>query len=103
MLYPVYVHLGDTQHAHAVTFPDFPGCHAASDDLDDLPNAIQEAVEAHFQGDSDTLAPPSALTQLSKLPDYQGGIWLLADIDISRIHNEVPHKLRQGTPLESGA
>jgi hypothetical protein len=42
------------------------------------------------------------LTQLSKLRDYQGGIWLLADIQINSMHPEVPHKLRQGTPLESG-
>ena len=102
MLYPVYVHLGDAQHAYAVTFPDFPGCFAASDQLEDLPGAIQEAVKAHFHGDSDVPPPPSPLTQLSKLRDYQGGIWLLADIQINSMHPEVPHKLRQGTPLEFG-
>ncbi len=31
MLYPAYVHIGDDQHAHGVTFPDFPGCCSAAD------------------------------------------------------------------------
>ncbi len=26
MLYPVYVHMGDEDHAHGITIPDFPGC-----------------------------------------------------------------------------
>ena len=30
MLYPVYVHIGDADHAHGVTFPDFPGCFSAA-------------------------------------------------------------------------
>ena len=101
MLYPVYVHLGDAQHAYAVTFPDFPGCFAASDQLEDLPGAIQEAVKAHFHGDTDLPPTPSPLAQLSKLSEYQGGIWLLADVNISKIQREAPYKLRQGTPLES--
>ena len=39
MLYPVYVHPGDADHAHGVTFPDFPGCFSAADDWSDLPAA----------------------------------------------------------------
>ncbi len=31
MLYPVYVHQGDAEHAHGVTLPDFPGCFSAAD------------------------------------------------------------------------
>ena len=45
MLYPVYIHMGDADHAHGVTFPDFPGCFSAVDDWIDLPAAVQEAVE----------------------------------------------------------
>nr|WP_295580638.1 type II toxin-antitoxin system HicB family antitoxin [uncultured Lamprocystis sp.] len=30
MLYPVYVHPGDADHAHGVTIPDFPGCFSAA-------------------------------------------------------------------------
>jgi predicted RNase H-like HicB family nuclease len=50
MLYPVYVQVGDADHAHGVSFPDFPGCFSAADTWSDLPAAVQEAVEAHFNG-----------------------------------------------------
>ena len=50
MLYPVYVHPGDADHAHGVTFPDFPGCFSAADTWSDLPAAVQEAVLADIQG-----------------------------------------------------
>jgi predicted RNase H-like HicB family nuclease len=86
MLYPVYVHAGDATHAHGVTFPDFPGCFAAADSWADLPTAIQEAVQAHFHGDgAQAVPPPSALEALAADPQYQGGAWLLAEVDLSRI------------------
>ena len=60
MLYPVYVHPGDAKHAHGVTFPDFPGCFSAADKWSDLPAAVQEAVEAHFNGEPDAVPPNTA-------------------------------------------
>jgi predicted RNase H-like HicB family nuclease len=86
MLYPVYVHPGDAEHAHGVTFPDFPGCFAAADDWADLPAAIQDAVLAHFHGEGAQAVPaPSALETLTADPQFEGGVWLLADVDLSRI------------------
>ena len=86
MLYPVYVHMGGPQQAHGVTFPDFPGCFAAADDWADLPAVIQEAVQAHFHGEGAQAVPaPSALEKLAGDAQYQGGVWLLADVDLSRI------------------
>jgi predicted RNase H-like HicB family nuclease len=86
MLYPVYVHIGDERHAHGVIFPDFPGCFSAADRWEDLPAAIQEAVECHFGPDGDAVPPPSELQALVTHPDYQdGGVWMLVDIDLSRI------------------
>lgn len=85
MLYPVYVHMGDEAHAHGVTFPDFPGCFAAADEWEQLPAAIQEAVEAHFLGEPDTVPPPTPLEALTRDTQYQGGVWLLAEVDLSRL------------------
>jgi predicted RNase H-like HicB family nuclease len=85
MLYPVYVHTGDADHAHGVTFPDFPGCFAAADEWDGLPAAIQEAVEAHFHGEPEAVPAPTPLERLIHDPSYQGGVWLLAEVDLSRI------------------
>jgi len=85
MLYPVYVHPGDAKHAHGVTFPDFPGCFAAADEWNALPAAIQEAVQAHFHGEPGAVPAPSPLESLAADPQYEGGVWLLADVDLSRI------------------
>ena len=97
MLYPVYVHLGDAKHAHGVTFPDFPGCFSAADNWNDLPTTIQEAVEAHFHGEPDAVPPPTALEKLSADPQYQGGVWLLADVDLTRIDTR-PVRLNVSLP-----
>lgn len=88
MLYPLYVHLGDAQHAHGVTFPDFPGCFAAADTLEELPAAVQEAVEAHFYGEEGQVPAPSRLEILAKNPEYEGGVWMLFDIDLSKINTK---------------
>ncbi len=85
MLYPVYVHVGNESQAHGVTFPDFPGCFGAADEWADLPAAIQEAVQAHFHGETESIPPPTPLEHLATHPDYQGGVWMLAEVDLSRI------------------
>ena len=97
MLYPVYVHTGDAQHAHGVSFPDFPGCFAAADDWVDLPAAIQEAVQAHFQGETGAVPAPTALEVLVADPQYASGVWMLADVDLSQI-DTTPVRLNISLP-----
>lgn len=97
MLYPVYIHLGDAGHAHGVTFPDFAGSYSAADSWDDLPAAIQEAAEAHFAGEEGPIPLPTPLEKLVSNPDYQGGVWMLADIDISKVQSR-PVRLNISLP-----
>lgn len=97
MLYPVYVHMGNDKEAHSVTFPDFPGCFSAADEWSALPAAIQEAVEAHFYAESEMIPPPTALEHLTQLPDYVGGVWMLVDIDLSRLNTQ-PMRLNISLP-----
>jgi predicted RNase H-like HicB family nuclease len=85
MLYPAYVHLGDDQHAHGVTIPDFPGCFSAADEWEDLPRMIQEAAEVYFEGEDIPVPAPTSLEKLAVNPEYQGGVWLLVDIDLSKL------------------
>jgi predicted RNase H-like HicB family nuclease len=85
MLYPVYAHPGDEDHAHGVTLPDFPGCFAAADEWDALPAAVQEALELYFEGEDIAVAPPTPLEKLAADPQYQGGVWMLLDLDLSRL------------------
>lgn len=70
MLYPVYIHMGNKKTAHGVIFPDFPGCHSAPDEWDQIPAAIQEAVEAHF-ADGEAIPKPTRLEVLAKQPEYK--------------------------------
>ncbi len=85
MIYPVYVHLGDAEHAHGVTIPDFPGCFSAADDWQDLPAKVQEAIEVYCEGESMTLPDPTPLEALTGQAQYAGGAWLLVDVDLSRV------------------
>lgn len=84
MLYPIYVHK-DEHSAYGASFPDFPGCFAAADELHALPLAAQEAVEAHFGADSDPVPAPSSPDRWTHNDDYSDGFWMLVDIDLRRI------------------
>lgn len=86
MLYPVYIHLGDEQHAYGVTFPDFPGCFSAADSWEELPAKIQEAAELHFEGEDLDIPTPTPLNELARQPEHQGGVWMMVEIDLTRIH-----------------
>lgn len=85
MLYPVYVHAGDDKHAHGAEVPDFPGCFSAADSWDDLAGNIQEAIELYCEDEDMTIPAPSSLTELMANPDYQGGIWMMMDIDTEKL------------------
>lgn len=97
MLYPVYIHLGDKAHAHGVTIPDFPGCFSAADEWQDLPRMAQEAIELWCEGQNMELPKPSALDVLVNDTDYVGGVWLLIDVDISRLDTK-PVRLNISMP-----
>ena len=84
MLYPIYVHK-DQDSAYGAAFPDFPGCFAGSDELQDLPKAAQEAVEAHFYGEAEAIPSPSAPENWTSHEDFKGGFWMMVDIDLSRV------------------
>ncbi len=79
MLFPVYVHTGDDEHAHGAEVPDFPGCYSAADNWDDLPGKIQEAVELYCEDEDLVLPAPSSLGELMQCEDYRGGIWVSAN------------------------
>ena len=85
MLYPAYVHLGDEKNAHGVTIPDFPGSFSAADEWHDLPHKIQEAAELYFEGEDMPIPAPTPLEKLANDSDYQGGVWLLVDIDLAKL------------------
>ncbi|OAD23064.1 Uncharacterized protein family UPF0150 domain protein [Candidatus Thiomargarita nelsonii] len=86
MLYPIYVHQGDAEHAHGVTIPDFPGCFSAADNWDELPAMVQESIELYCEGEDMELPKPSSLDELTKNREYNGGVWMMLDINISKLN-----------------
>jgi len=85
MLFPVYVHIGDDNHAHGAEVPDFPGCFSAADGWDKLAGNIQEAVELYCEDEDMVVPSPTPLEKLMGNSDYQGGIWMMVDIDTGKL------------------
>ena len=56
--------------------------------MERLTPAVQEAVEAHFSGDADAVPQPTPLELLVGQADYVGGVWMLVDLDLSRIDSQ---------------
>lgn len=83
MLYLAYIHKDDGS-AYSVTFPDFPGCFSAADDISDLPRLAKEAVEVYFEGEDLDVPKPSIPDDWVNDERFKGGCWMLIDIDISK-------------------
>lgn len=84
MMYPVYVNK-EPDSAYGASLPDFPGCFSAADELEDLPFQVQEAVEVHFAGEDLVIPQPSVPEDWFDDSRFQGGYWMLVDIDLARI------------------
>ena len=85
MLYPIYIHVGNKKYAHGIEFPDFPGCFSAADNWQEINQRTQEAVECHFAGENIAIPAPTSLEKLAKDSRYKGGVWMLVEIDLTRI------------------
>lgn len=86
MLYPAFVELGNKNQAFSVVLPDFKGCYTATDNEDELPKAVQEAIELHFEGEDFNLPTPSKLSQLKNSGDYDyNGVWMFFNIDTGKL------------------
>jgi predicted RNase H-like HicB family nuclease/uncharacterized protein (DUF1778 family) len=82
MLYPVLVHK-DKGSAYGVMVPDFPGCFAAAETLDDLPAAVQEAAELFFHEEEfEVPAPGDAEAYLAGDP---GATLIFVDINTDKL------------------
>ena len=87
MLYPIAIRPGDEQHAWGVEVPDIPGCLSAGENLDDAMAMAREAIEGHLEILAEDCARIPVATPVSahvSNPEYEGCIWALVDIDITR-------------------
>ncbi|HYG08256.1 MAG TPA: type II toxin-antitoxin system HicB family antitoxin [Stenotrophomonas sp.] len=85
MLYPVYVHKDDNTAFGAIV-PDMPGVHSAVDDLEDLPAALQEAVELMYEGEAQPPPRANIVDKYRRQREFKGGFWMLVDIDLTKIN-----------------
>ena len=79
MKYIAIVHK-DSDSAYGVTLPDFPGCFSGADTLEEVPAAIQEAVELWAEDEKIDPPTPSTFDDVAKLESAQGGILMLVDV-----------------------
>jgi predicted RNase H-like HicB family nuclease len=84
MLFPIVIHK-DPKSYFSVTIPDMPGCFTAGKTVELAVANIQDAVECHYTGE-ETLPVASSLERWLDNPDYQGGTWVLVDVDLSRLN-----------------
>lgn len=83
MRYPVC--LFKTEEGFDVLIPDFPGCFSHGATFEQALSNVQEAVECHLHGEDVELPAPSDVGDLIGQPDYAGGLWALADLDLSSV------------------
>jgi len=84
MLYPVYIHKDDGC-AWGAMVPDMPGVVTAADTLDELPVMVQEAVELMYEDAPHSIPAASSLDRYRHDAEFQGGVWMLLDINLSRV------------------
>lgn len=80
MLIPVVVHK-DEDSDYGVTIPDAPGCFTAGSTMEEAVNNVQEAIECYLSERESIY--PSPLEKLMADPDYEGGTWVMVDVDLS--------------------
>jgi predicted RNase H-like HicB family nuclease len=70
----------ETKSDFGVSFPDFPGCITAGENIDEAKDMAQEALTLHIQGmfeDGEQLPVPSRLEDIINDPDYVNAIAFL--------------------------
>lgn len=86
MLYPVAIDKSET--AFGVRVPDITGCFSGGDTVADALASAREAIEAHIEllvEECKAIPKARSIDHHLNDPEYQGVIWALADVDITRL------------------
>jgi predicted RNase H-like HicB family nuclease len=87
MYYSVAVEKGDENNAFGVTVPDIPGCFSAGDTFEEAIQGVKEAIAGHLEllaEEGEEIPLASNASKFIDLEEYQGYIWAVVDIDVSR-------------------
>lgn len=88
MFYPIAIEAGDETTAYGVTVPDLPGCFSAGDTLEDAVKNAKEAITGHLElmvELGQDIPAVSDLKSLMKSAEFAGYVWVLVDVDVTRI------------------
>ncbi|ENW92747.1 type II toxin-antitoxin system HicB family antitoxin [Acinetobacter dispersus] len=87
MLYPIAIEMGSDTEAFGVTVPDIPGCYSAGDTLEEALDNVKEAIAGHLEilaEDGEDIPVASPLSKYIDLPEYDGMVWAVTEVDVSR-------------------
>ncbi|WP_111857843.1 type II toxin-antitoxin system HicB family antitoxin [Acinetobacter sp. CFCC 10889] len=87
MLYPIAVEKGDDTKAYGVIVPNIKGCFSAGDTFEEALSNAKEAIASHLEilaEDKEEIPLASEVSAFLNNDEYQGYIWAVIDIDISR-------------------
>ncbi len=87
MRYPVVIHK-DAGSSFGITVPDLPGVFTAGDSVEQAIANLQEAVEAAYDNEEE-IPRPTAIERHLDNPDYEGGVFALAEVDLTRLQGPV--------------
>ncbi|WP_288445234.1 type II toxin-antitoxin system HicB family antitoxin [uncultured Pantoea sp.] len=88
MFYPIAIEAGDETTAYGVTVPDLPGCFSAGDTLEEAVKNAKEAIAGHLElmvELGQDIPAVSDLKSLMKSAEFAGYVWVLVDVDVTRI------------------
>ncbi|WP_336779152.1 type II toxin-antitoxin system HicB family antitoxin [Pantoea sp. USHLN256] len=88
MFYPIAIEAGDHTTAFGVTVPDLPGCFSAGETLEEAVKNAKEAIIGHLEllvELGQDIPAVSDLKSLMKDAEYAGYVWVLIDVDVTRI------------------
>ncbi|MDT8850903.1 type II toxin-antitoxin system HicB family antitoxin [Pantoea dispersa] len=88
MFYPIAIEAGDETTAYGVTVPDLPGCFSAGDTLEEAVKNAKEAITGHLElmvELGQDIPAVSDLKSLMKSAEFAGYMWVLVDVDVTRI------------------
>ena len=78
----------EEERDYGILVPDIPGCFSVGDDISEAIANAHEAIEGHLEGmmmDDQVIPVPQAIEKHQDNPEYDGVIWAIASIDLSKL------------------
>ena len=88
MKFALALHTDDGK-SFGVSVPALPGCFSAGDTLSEAVENAREAIDGHVEllaEDGDKLPEEHAFEDFYDLPEYEGAIWYVAEVNLDRYY-----------------